>query len=155
MQTRPTSDTRANDQKPLPAGWRATELLGYAGLVPFVATALVVWLARDDDAMWTSAANAYAFAIICFLCGSWWGLALRIDSPRLLYLSNGYFLIAFFVFLLVPDWWALAAAMLLIGLYFAEQNTALFPPLADRYRRLRKILTTVAGACMLAIYLAD
>jgi len=62
--------------------------LGYAGLVPFVLGALLLWvlvLAKADlPAQHTFAAlalSAYAAVIISFLGGIHWGLAMRLSAP--------------------------------------------------------------------------
>ena len=136
-----------------PGAQRIVDLLGYAGLIPFVLPAIYVWVSDEHVALAVTIGNAYAFGIICFLTGSWWGLALHSGSQRLLWLSNLYFLVAFFIFLFAAAWWALAAAILLMSIFFAEQNTSLFSQLTTRYRRIRTILTSVAAASMLAIHL--
>ena len=53
-------------------------LLGYGGLVPFVALALVTWVAKDSrQAQAEFALLAYGATILSFLGGIHWGLALR------------------------------------------------------------------------------
>ena len=132
---------------------RTIALLGYAGLIPFAVPALLVATGSEYAGPARVIAGAYAFGIVSFLCGSWWGLALRSGSNRVLWLSNLYFLVAFFAFVFAPAWWALAAAILLMSLFFAEQNTALFSGLPQHYRRLRIVLTGVAALSMLTIHL--
>jgi hypothetical protein len=99
-------------------------------------------------------ARSYAFGIICFLTGSWWGMGLLPGSRPALLLSNLYFLIAFFIFLFAVDVWALAAAVLLIGIFLAEQRSSLFPEFPASYRVMRTMLTLIASASMLTIHLA-
>ncbi len=126
-------------------------LLGYAGLLPFVAATLVIAI----DASWSTKAlhlvSAYAFGIICFLTGSWWGLALRKNNTHALWLSNVFFLLCFFNYVLVPAWWPLAATLLLLAIFILEQNARLFPPFPTHYRTLRTLLTLVVGFCMLIV----
>jgi hypothetical protein len=56
--------------------------LGYAGLLPFVGGALLVWLVRADALPFAAQAlSAYAALIISFLGGIHWGLALRQGTP--------------------------------------------------------------------------
>jgi hypothetical protein len=56
--------------------------LGYAGLIPFVAGALLVWGVREDAHPYVALAlAAYAAAILSFLGGIHWGLALRQAEP--------------------------------------------------------------------------
>lgn len=133
---------------------RITRILGYAGLIPFVVPALLVALESEYSELMISAAGAYAFGIICFVTGSWWGIALQPGSRSALLLSNLYFLVAFFIFLFALQWWALAAAILLMSIFFAEQNTSLFPAFPEHYRKLRTVLTLVACSSMLVIHLA-
>lgn len=130
------------------------QMLGYAGLVPFVAAALLVVLDSQYAIVARSLGEAYAFGIICFLCGSWWGMALDSGPRKALVLSNAYMLTAFFIFALAREWWSLAAAILLMSILFAEHNTGLFKDLPGHYRKLRSILTMVASASMLTLHLA-
>lgn len=56
--------------------------LGYAGLLPFVAGALLVWLVRAEVHAYASLAlSAYAALILSFLGGIHWGLAMRSTGP--------------------------------------------------------------------------
>jgi hypothetical protein len=56
--------------------------LGYAGLVPFVIGALLVWGVRADAHPYvTVALSAYAAVIVSFLGGIHWGIAFREPSP--------------------------------------------------------------------------
>jgi hypothetical protein len=68
-----------------PAGTGPSPLalkLGYAGLLPFVGGALLVWLVRADALPFAAQAlSAYAALIISFLGGIHWGLALRQRAP--------------------------------------------------------------------------
>ncbi len=129
-------------------------LLGYAGLIPFVFPALVVVLDSEYSALALRIAEAYAFGIISFLTGSWWGMALNRDAGKALLLSNLYFLVGLLIFVFALQWWALAAAILLMSIYFAEQTSPVFTDLESRYRKMRGILTMVASASMLTMHLA-
>lgn len=56
--------------------------LGYAGLVPFVLGAGLVWIVRPDAHPYaTLALSAYAATIVAFLGGIHWGLGLREAAP--------------------------------------------------------------------------
>ena len=58
--------------------------LGYAGLLPFVVGALLVWGVRADAQPYaTLALQAYGAAIVSFLGGIHWGVAFRDGTPRL------------------------------------------------------------------------
>jgi Protein of unknown function (DUF3429) len=60
--------------------------LGYAGLVPFVLGALLVWLTYGDAQYYSTLALAgYAAVVVSFLGGIHWGLGFRqvVPSPSL------------------------------------------------------------------------
>jgi uncharacterized Tic20 family protein len=62
--------------------------LGYAGLIPFVLGALLVWLVRADVQPYVAQAlSTYAALILSFLGGIHWGLAMRQPdvAPRVLW----------------------------------------------------------------------
>ncbi len=64
--------------------------LGYGGLVPFVAGALLVWLVRPEAHPYvTLALSAYAAVVISFLGGIHWGLAMRLAEPPAVLLMWG------------------------------------------------------------------
>ncbi|MFM8636299.1 MAG: DUF3429 domain-containing protein [Betaproteobacteria bacterium] len=59
---------------PPPMAWR----LGYAGLIPFVFGALLVWLVTGEAHPYVAAAlSAYGAVIVSFLGGIHWGLVMR------------------------------------------------------------------------------
>jgi hypothetical protein len=125
-----------------------TPLLGIAGLVPFVLPALLVVSGSALAAASTQIAAAYALAIICFLCGSWWGMAQASGIRATLLLSNVYLLLALGLYLSVIEWWPLAAMLLLLGAWTCEHSRHLFPALPPSYRQLRTLLTLVAASSM-------
>lgn len=56
--------------------------LGYAGLLPFVGGALLVWVVWPDvQPLVAQGLSAYAALIISFLGGIHWGLAMRQPEP--------------------------------------------------------------------------
>jgi hypothetical protein len=56
--------------------------LGYAGLIPFVVGTALVWLVYPDLQPWVALGlSAYAAAIVSFLGGIHWGLAMRAGQP--------------------------------------------------------------------------
>jgi len=128
-------------------------MLGYAGLIPFVIPAYLVVTGSAHTNLSVTIAGAYAFGIICFLTGSWWGMGLTSAHRAPLLLSNLYFLVAFFIFLFALPWWPLASAVLLIGIFVAELNRLLFPEFPGLYRKMRTTLTLVASISMLAVHL--
>ncbi len=131
---------------------RVIGLLGYLGLIPFVVPALLVLGGYGSAGLWQSIAGAYAFGIIAFLAGSWWGMALKPAARSALLLSNTFFLLALACYLFAAEFWPLAAALLLLAIYFTERHNASLPTLARDYRKLRGNLTLIASGSMLALY---
>lgn len=129
-------------------------LLGFAGLIPFVLPAAMVVAGTGDVGLAQKIAEVYALAIIAFLCGSWWGLGLPRRHGALLLLSNLAFLLALAIFLFAVQWWSLAAAILLTALCLTEFATRWFAGLEPGYRRMRAILTAIAGTSMLSLHFA-
>ena len=132
---------------------RTMHLLGYAGLIPFVAVAVALILGVEHRLLSLSVINAYAFGIFCFLCGSWWGLGLPRDRREALVFSNLLFLVAFFVFSLASEWWPLTACLLLVALFVIEQSGRIVPFASAAYRRMRGLLTLIAAGSMLSVHL--
>jgi hypothetical protein len=130
---------------PAPAVNRA---LGYGGLIPFVLPALLVVSGSGHGPAVTALAGSYALAIICFICGSWWGMAQASATRATLWLSNAYLLLALLLYLFASQWWSLSAALLLLGAWVCEQSSGLFPAYPRDYRRLRAMLTLVAASSM-------
>lgn len=127
-------------------------VLGYAGLIPFVVPAIVAVSTSTQAELAVAIAESYALAIICFLCGSWWGAARISNSRAALILSNVYLLLALALFLFAREWWSLFAALLLAGSWLCEQNSRMFPDNPADYRRMRAILSLVAAASMALIH---
>ncbi|MFT5218270.1 MAG: hypothetical protein ACI9LO_002180 [Planctomycetota bacterium] len=128
--------------------------LGYAGLIPFVVPAMLVAADSSYADIAIFIAETYAFGIICFLSGSWWGMAFGSDRRVVLVLSNVYFLIAFLLWTFASAYWALCAAVLLFGQVLLERDRGLFSTIADYYRHMRTILTLASSSSMLIIHLA-
>jgi hypothetical protein len=77
--------------------------LGYAGLLPFVLGAALVWVVRPDAHPYaTLALSAYAATIVAFLGGIHWGFGLREAAPPA----------SLFVWGIVPSLVAWAAVMM-------------------------------------------
>ena len=123
-------------------------LLGYAGLIPFVYAALLVASASPQASLAAELVGSYALAIICFLFGSWWGMAQASAVRTTLVLSNALLLLALALYLFAREWWPLAAAGLLVGAWLCEQSRTLFPAYAPQYRVMRTLLTLVAASSM-------
>ena len=129
-------------------------VLGYAGLVPFVFAALLVASASPHASLATELVGSYALTIICFLYGSWWGMAQSSAVRTTLLLSNTLLLLALALYLFAREWWPLAAAGLLVGTWLCEQNRGLFPDYASQYRVMRTLLTLIAASSMAVVQLA-
>ena len=133
---------------------RIRRALGYAGLLPFVVPALLVATGSGHAETAAAVAAVYAFGIVSFLCGSWWGFALTPSSGTLPLLSNVFFLFALGGFLLAPGWWPLIAALLLATIYLVERGSTAMPSFSDDYRALRRNLSLVASLSMLTVQAA-
>lgn len=127
-------------------------ILGYAGLIPFVAlTGLTIMLPHSDTASF--ALDLYAFGIIVFLCGAWWPTAdMHNASLWRIVLSNVLFLVAFFALVFMQAVWLLVATALLLVILGIELFTSLLPPVPAQYRRMRIVLTVIASLSLLAAF---
>jgi hypothetical protein len=130
-----------------------TRTLGYLGLIPFIIPAILVATNSGYSDFAIKIVETYAFGIICFLTGSWWGMASLNDNRALIFLSNLYFVTAFLLLFLAPLWWSLAASVLLIGIFALEQKQSLFPSLPQFYRQMRAVLTVLSSSSMLVIHI--
>ena len=128
--------------------------LGYAGLIPFVIPAVLIISGSGDSGLLVDLIEAYAFGIICFLSGSWWGMGLKPGKRSTLILSNIFFLIAFFVYVFAPEVWMPFAAVLLISIFLTERIGSLFPEFVSGYRGMRAVLTLVASGSMIVTFFA-
>jgi hypothetical protein len=98
---------------------------------------------REEYGSWLA---SYALAIICFLPGIWWGLALIRRSVAALVLSNGFVVVAFFGHILLQDdGFILLCALLFPATILVERNLALFNVQPAYYARLRLHLSSVAS----------
>lgn len=120
--------------------------LGYAGLLPFAAGAVGVWVFRGyPQALAQQGFLVYSLAILCFLAGTLWGSAPQspvADAPPRLLVSNGVVLFAVLGFLTAQP--VVAALLLLVG-HLAQLWYELNTTAVGWYRRLRRRLTLSAG----------
>jgi hypothetical protein len=66
--------TQNNDTTAVP---KAALLLGYAGLFPFLAGAVMLWLVGpDQEGWWLRMLTGYAVVILAFMGAVHWGLAM-------------------------------------------------------------------------------
>lgn len=129
---------------------RIVERLGYAGLLPFVAGALLVWLVRSAEAhnFVVAALSAYAALIASFLGGIYWGLALRLPVPPRRWLLWGVTpsLLAWLALLLLPHAGLVLLALLLAGCYAVDRR--LYPQAGLAHRlTMRFRLSAVSSLC--------
>lgn len=131
----------------------AARLLGYAGLVPFIAGAAWVWAARGAPPAGAAAAfalEAYAATIVAFLGGVHWGPALRDGGRDLTSLAWGVVAqLAAWLALLLPYRLALVVlALLLVVCLLFDRRTYGRAGLAA-WLPMRWRLTTGAVVCCL------
>jgi hypothetical protein len=135
---------------------RLAERLGYAGLIPFVGGALLVWLFGgsypDQHAFVSFALAAYGGLILSFLGGIHWGLAMRAGvTGRQPWAWGIAASLAGWVGVLMPPYAGLALlGALLVAAYLVDRRA--YPALgAADWLTLRFRLTVVAGfSCFLA-----
>ena len=63
-------------------------LLGWSGLLPFCALPLLMLIAPGYSAWAGTLLAHYAFGILCFLLGIWWGIGVMRGEPAVLVYSN-------------------------------------------------------------------
>jgi hypothetical protein len=127
--------------------------LGYAGLLPFVAGALLVWLVRDDAHPYvTLAMSAYGAVIVSFLGGIHWGFAFRQTEPPTVLLAWGVVpsLVAWLAVMMPPNAGLVLLGAMLVACYAVDRR--LYPGQgAGHWLVLRFRLSAVAGlACFIA-----
>ena len=124
--------------------------LGFAGLLPFVVCSALLWWGPPAALLAAKVLTAYALAILCFLCGSWWGIGLLRGSAAPLLWSNALVVLAVAAFSLLPS--RAVAGLLSLGLAFSwwfEGWHPVFRRQPPYYRRLRTALTLVALCALL------
>lgn len=125
---------------------RAAALLGAAGALPFLGTAVAVWLLDSPNTFYAlEVQRTYAACILSFLGAVHWGLAMAAapGSPGAARLVASVMpcLIAWFALLLVP-WLGLSLLILAFaGLYFYDLRGAAAGLTPDWYPNLRRPLT--------------
>lgn len=100
--------------------------------------------------MVATAIAAYGLAIVCFLAGAWWGIALLRRRPVVLIVSNLVVIVACFGFVLLDTRAALSLlAVLLLGTIALERLHPMFRPTPLYYAALRTRLSVVASVSLL------
>ena len=121
--------------------------LGYAGLLPFVLGAALIWIVRPDAQPYVAAAlSAYAAVIVSFLGGIHWGLGFRAQPAE----ASGFVwgvvpsLIAWVGVVMPPYAGLVVLGVALIGCYLVDRRV--YPRHgAAAWLTLRFRLTVVAG----------
>lgn len=123
--------------------------LGYAGLLPFVVGALLVWLVRAEAHPYVALAlSAYGAVVVSFLGGVHWGLAFRHAEPptRLLVWGVVPAIVAWLAVMMPPSAGLVILGAMLVACYavdrrlYAEEGVA-------HWLMLRFRLSAVASLC--------
>ena len=124
--------------------------LGRAGLIPFCAAPALIAVDPHHHAIYAQLLANYALAIICFLVGVWWGLALIRRTASALIMSNALVIVAFFGrSLLSLDAFFVLCAVLFPLMVAVERRHRLFRPQPAYYAKLRLELSAVATVTLL------
>lgn len=141
----PASITAPAGEPASPPAW--AERLGHAGLIPFVAGALLVWLVWPEAHPYvTLALSAYAAVIVSFLGGIHWGVAMRQPSPPPSLFAWGVVpsLVAWTAVMMPPSAGLVVLGAMLLACYGVDRR--LYPPQGmGRWLTLRFRLSAVAS----------
>ncbi|XP_022602253.1 transmembrane protein 69-like isoform X1 [Seriola dumerili] len=123
--------------------------LGFAGLIPFVAPAVLMAVTESYFPELAYAQLAYGASIVSFLGGARWGFALPESSPAKpdwINLANSVVPSLFaWVAMVMSDSIVPAATMVIMGLGISlHYDLSLLPTYPSWFKALRSILTTVA-----------
>ena len=131
---------------------KVARTLGYAGLIPFIALTIALFIVDADSAIFVKFAfQSYAAVILTFIGGVHWGLIIKEETfpaYKLILIASILPSLLGWTSLLLPQQFALTLLLAsFLGLIFYEYKVlwaSLFPVW---YRQLRVILTTVV--CLL------
>lgn len=128
--------------------------LGYAGLVPFVTFAVLIWIVSPELQPFVALAlTGYASSIIAFLGGIHWGIGFKQDvEHRAFHFVWGVIpALAGWICVIMPAYAALPLlAMMLIICYLVDRKTWPLVGL-EEWLKLRLVLTVVATlSCLFA-----
>jgi hypothetical protein len=124
--------------------------LGYAGLIPFVLGALLVWFVRPDAHPYVvDALAAYAALVVSFLGGIHWGLGFIHGQPRLFTWGVVPSLLAWVALLMPPYAGLVLQGALLVACYLVDRRV--YPTLGlQAWLTLRFRLTAIGAlSCFL------
>lgn len=127
--------------------------LGMAGLIPFVAGALLLWLvSAEANPPLAHVVSGYAATIVAFLGGIHWGLAMRQSAPPVAALAWGVVpsLVAWIAVVMQPAGGLVLHGVMLVVCYAVDRR--LYPALgAAHWLTLRFRLSAVAAlSCFIA-----
>ena len=119
-------------------------------MLPFLAAPVAVYVSSDPAKVVGPAISAYGLAIVCFLVGSWWGIALLRRNQVVLIASN-LMVIAGVCGLLLLSLRAnlILQALLLVGTIVFERTYPMFRPQPEYYATLRMRLSVIASVSLL------
>lgn len=127
--------------------------LGRAGLMPFCTAPALIYLDPARSGLYSQLIASYTLAIICFLVGAWWGIALIRRGRLALLLSNGVVIVAFLAHaLLSTPAFLLCCAALFPATVLVERRAGIFRAQPAYYASLRLHLTVVAVATLLLTF---
>lgn len=132
--------------------------LGTAGVLPFIALALLTWVPGSHQAMTAQALLAYGAVILSFVGALHWGMAMsapalrRSDSGRLYVGSVVPALLAWAALLLPPVWAVVILQVGLWGHYAQDRRLVRVMALPDWYLPLRLALTSGASLALFLIW---
>lgn len=133
--------------------WRIpvlTQALGYSGVLPFIFLAMAIGL-QPQQQLWQQLLAGYSLAILCFLLGAWWAIALLRRFKLPLLLSNLVVIVAVFSFVLVPTgYFYLIAATMFIVLTVFERRHPQFSRQPAYYALMRVRLSVIAATSLVA-----
>lgn len=120
--------------------------LGYAGLLPFVVGAMLVWLVRPDAHPYvTQALTGYAAVIVSFLGGIHWGLGFRSGEPARFVWGVVPSLVAWVAVMMPPQAGLVIHGVMLVVCYGVDRRV--YPALGlQHWLTLRFRLSAVAAA---------
>lgn len=137
------------DMKDLGKSPRPALLLGFAGLIPFVAPTLFMAVTESYCSHLAFAQLTYGASILSFLGGARWGFALPDSSPAKpdwINLANSVVLpLLAWVAVLMGDSFVAAVVMVIMGFGVSlHYDLALLPTYPSWFKALRFVLTIVA-----------
>ena len=133
---------------------RTVAMLGYGGLIPFLALAPASLLDHHHGAVWSDALYAYGAIILSFIGALHWGLAMSLaelsERQRATWFTWSVVpaLLAWPAFIFSPS---IAAPLLIFGFiahYLQDRRLARQASLPGWYLKLRLRLSSVACLCL-------